>query len=66
MPSQPLTKTSAAAQFLLRHDNFQPEVNITSEVRDLLTLTGLTRCAEIVEENPHSDTPLRAVDLVFL
>ena len=45
----------AAAQVLLRHDNFQPEANITSTVRDFLTLTGLAHSEEIVEENPPSD-----------
>ena len=53
----------AAAQILLRHDNFQPEANITSSVRDFLILTGLTRSEEIVEENPPSAASRRAVDL---
>ena len=56
----------AAAQILLRHDNFQPEANITSAVRDFLILTGLARSEEIVEENPPSDTSRRAVDLTAL
>ena len=38
----------AAAQVLLRHDNFQPEANITSAVRDFLILTSLTSSEEIV------------------
>ena len=53
----------AAAQILLRHDNFQPEANITSAVRDFLILTELARTEEIVEENPPSDASRRAVDL---
>ena len=56
----------AAAQILLRHDNFQPEANITSAVRDFLILTGLARTEEIVEENPPSDASRRAVDLTAL
>ena len=56
----------AAAQILLRHDNFQPEANITSAVRDFLILTGLTRREEIAEENPPSDVSRRAVDLTAL
>ena len=56
----------AAAQVLLRHDNFQPEANITSAVRDFLILTGLTSSEEIVEENPPSDASRRAVDLTAL
>ena len=55
-----------AAQILLRHDNFQPEANITSAVRDFLILTGLARTEEIVEENPPSDASRRAVDLTAL
>ena len=57
---------AAAAQVLLRHDNFQPEANITSAVRDFLILTGLARSEAIVEENPPSDASRRAVDLTAL
>ena len=56
----------AAAQILQRHENFQPEANITSAVRDFLILTGLAKREEIVEENPPSDTSRRAVDLTAL
>ena len=49
----------AAAQILLRHDNFQPEANINSAVRDFLILTGLAQSEEIVEENPPSDASRR-------
>ncbi len=57
---------NAAAQILHRHDNFQPEANITSAVRDFLILTGLADSEEIVEENPPSDASRRAVDLTAL
>ena len=56
----------AAAKILSRHDNFQPEANITSAVRDFLIHTGLARSEEIVEENPPSDASRRAVDLTAL
>ena len=56
----------AAAQIMLRHDNLQPEANITSAVRDFLILTRLARSEEIVEEDPPSDTSRRAVDLTAL
>ncbi len=56
----------AAAKILLRHDNFQPEANITSAVRDFLILTNLAQSEEIVEENPPSDSSRRAVDLTAL
>ena len=39
----------AAAQILLRHDNFQPEANSTSAVRDFLILTGLARSDAFIE-----------------
>ena len=57
---------AAAAEILRRHDSGQPEANITSAVRDFLTLTGLARPHEIVEENPPSETSRRAVDLTAL
>ena len=56
----------AAEQILRRHDNFDPEANITSAVRDFLILTGLVRSEEIAEENPPSDASRRAVDLTAL
>ena len=56
----------AAAQIFLRHDNLQPEANITSAVRDFLILTELARSEGIVEEIPPSDTSRRAVDLTAL
>ena len=54
---------NAAEQILRRHDNFEPEANITSAVRDFLILTGLARSEEMVEENPPSEASRRAVDL---
>lgn len=50
----------------MRYDNFQPEANITSAVRDFLILAGLARSEEIVEENSPSDASRRAVDLTAL
>ena len=57
---------NAASEILRRHDNFEPEANITSAVRDFLILTGLARSEEMVEENPPSEASLRAVDLTAL
>ena len=51
----------AASEILRRHDNFEPEANITSAVRDFLILTGLARSEEMVEENPPSEVSRRAV-----
>ena len=42
----------SAAEILRRHDNAEPEANITSAVRDFLIVTGLAKPSEIVEENP--------------
>ena len=56
----------AAAEILRRHDNFEPEANITSAVRDFLILTGLAESEEMVEENPPSEASRRAVDLTAL
>ena len=56
----------AAAAILRRHDNGEPEANITSAVRDFLILTGLASSEEIIEENPPSDGSRRAVDLTAL
>ena len=52
-----------AKNILARHDNNEPEANITSAVRDFLILTGLATAEGIKEENPPSDTSRRAVDL---
>ena len=57
---------NAVAEILRRHDNFEPEANITSAVRDFLILTRLVRSEEMVEENPPSAASRRAVDLTAL
>ena len=57
---------AGAAEILRRHDNGEPEANITSAVRDFLIPTGLARNDEINEENPPADTSRRAVDLTAL
>ena len=62
-PNDPKCR-SAAAEILRRHDNGEPEANITSVVRDFLIVTGLARSEEMVEENPPSDASRRAVDLL--
>ena len=56
----------AAAEILRRHENGEPEANITSAVRDFLIVTGLVRGDEIVEENPPAQGSRRAVDLAAL
>ena len=43
---------NAAAEILRRHDIGAPEANITTAVRDFLTVTGLVKGEEIDEENP--------------
>ena len=42
------------------------EANITSAVRNFLTVTGLVKDEEIVEENPPAEGSRRAVDLAAL
>ena len=56
----------AAAEILRRHENGEPEANITSAVRDFLILTGLVKADDIVEENPPAQGSRRAVDLAAL
>ena len=56
----------SAVEMLHRHDQFEPEANITSAIRQFLTQTGLAQSDEIVEENPPSDGSRRAVDLMAL
>ena len=56
----------SAAEILRRHDKGEPEANITSAVRNFLTLTGLVKDEEIVEENPPAEGSRRAVDLAAL
>ena len=60
------TYKQAAAEILRRHDNGEPEANITSAVRNFLTVTGLIKDEEIVEENPPAQGSRRAVDLTAL
>ena len=55
-----------AAEILRRHDNGEPEANITSAVRDFLIVTGLVRGDEVIEENPPALGSRRAVDLAAL
>ena len=56
----------SAAEILRRQDNAEPEANITSAVRNFLTLTGLVKDEDIVEENPPAQGSRRAVDLTAL
>ena len=64
-PNDPNSK-NAAAEILRRHNNGQPEANITTAVRNFLTVTGLVKHEEIVEENPPAEGSRRAVDLTAL
>ena len=57
---------NAAAEILRRHDIGAPEANITSAVRNFLTVTGLVKHEEIDEENPPAEGSRRAVDLAAL
>ena len=54
---------NAAAAILQRHDNNEPEANITSAVRDFLLCTGLVDANEVAEEVSPSGHSVRAVDL---
>ncbi len=54
---------NAAAAILQRHDNNEPEANITSAVRDFLLCTGLVDANEVAEEVAPSGHSVRAVDL---
>ncbi|MCY4108592.1 MAG: N-6 DNA methylase [Chloroflexi bacterium] len=56
----------AAAEILRRHHQGEPEANITTAVRNFLTVTGLVSDEEIVEENPPAQGSRRAVDLTAL
>ena len=57
---------AAAAEILQRHNNGEPEANITSAVRDFLIATGLASPGEILEENPPAQGSRSAVDLTAL
>ena len=56
----------AAAEILRRHDNSEPEANITSAVRDFLIDTGLVGRDEIAEEDSPALGSRSAVDLTAL
>ena len=64
-PNDPNSK-KAAAEILRRHDIGEPEANITTAVRNFLTVTGLVKHEEIDEENPPAEGSRRAVDLTAL
>ena len=64
-PNDPRYK-QAAAEILLRHDKGEPEANITTAVRNFLTVTGLVKHEQIVEENPPAEGSRRTVDLAAL
>ena len=64
-PNDPNCK-NAAAEILRRHDNGEPEANITTAVRDFLTITRLVKAEHIVEENPPAEGSRQAVDLTAL
>lgn len=54
---------NAAAAILQRHDNNEPEANITSAVRDFLLCTKLVDANEVAEEVSPSGHSMHAVDL---
>ena len=56
----------AAAEILRRHNSGEAEANITSAVRDFLTLTKLVKSEEIKEENAPALGSRQAVDLTAL
>ena len=56
----------AAAEILRRHNIGAPEANITTAVRDFLTVSGLVKADEIEHENPPAEGSRRAVDLAAL
>ena len=57
---------AAAAEILRRYDDSRAEANITSAVRNFLTVTGLVKDEEIDEENPPALGSRQAVDLTAL
>ena len=61
-PNDPNCK-NAAAEILRRHDKGEAEANITTAVRDFLTVTDLVKDEEIDEENPPAEGSHRIVDL---
>ena len=57
---------AAAAEMLRRYDRAEPEANITSAVRNFLTLTALAQDDEIDEEQAPAQGSRSAVDLTAL
>ena len=47
---------AAAAEILRRHDNGEPEANITTAVRNFLTITGLVKDEELVSTKRDWET----------
>ena len=56
----------AAAELLRRHANHEPEANITSAVRNFLTITGLVETGMITEEARPAPGSAKSVDLTAL
>ena len=56
----------AAAEILRRHTDGKPEANITSAVRNFLTVTGSVQDEDVVEEAPPTEGSRQAVDLTAL
>ena len=55
-----------AEAILQRHQNAEPEANITSAVRDFLIATELAASDDIVEEDHPGDSSRKSVDLTAL
>lgn len=56
----------AAAEMLRRHANVEHEANITSAVRNFLTITGLAESGDITEETSPAPGSRHAVDIAVL
>ena len=56
----------AAAELLRRHVDYEPEANITSAVRNFLTITGLVESGMIAEEVAPAPGSAKSVDLTAL
>ena len=56
----------AAAELLRRHDNYEAEANLTSAIRNFLTITGLVDSDAIAEESAPAPGSRQAVDLAAL
>ena len=55
-PNDPNCK-KAAAEILRRHDKGEPEANITSAVRNFLTVNGLVKDEEIDAASLYAELP---------